>query len=483
MNRSFFVFVPALLIATLLSGCGSSGGGDSAPTVTVRSAAAATPVFGQPLLFTFTGENLDQGLTGSSPGCNNITLSTTAPNISTAATAYFTCVPSVVGAQIFTVSRSSDGVQLFSVAYTVPRALPTVRSGTAATPSLGEPLLFTFTGENLNQSLTGSSAGCTNITLSSTAPNISTATTAYFTCVPSVVGAQTFVVSRGSDGGQLFTVNYTVPTPPPVQATVTSAVAGTPSYGQTLTVTVNGVGLDKGIGGTSSGCKNVVLSTTAPTISTATTAYLQCAVSGVGAQALIIRNADGAAIGSAPFTVPLPQVTLAMSNSAGVNGNLVITLEPGKAPITVDNFLAYVKSGFYVGTIIHRNSPGFVLQGGGFAGPLAISNTAPTLKTTRAPIVLEDDKGLLNLKNTLSMARTNAPDSGTSQFFINLVDNAFLDRTATRRGYAVFGTITTGADLVPTMAAAPCVPWTAVAGEGECFPVPNITITSATQTR
>jgi cyclophilin family peptidyl-prolyl cis-trans isomerase len=364
-------------------------------------------------------------------------------------------------------------------------AAPTVNSAAAATPVNGQPLLFTFTGSNLDKGISASSPGCKTATLSTTAPNISTASTAYFLCELGTVGAQILTVTRNSDSVQLFSVAFNVPAPPPVLATITSAVAGAAKYGDSLLVTVNGSNLDKGITGTSTGCKNVTLSTTAPNISSATTAYLQCTVSGVGTQAVnITRNSDSANIVSAPFTVPVPQVTFKMSNGAGVAGDLVITLEPTKAPITVDNFLAYVKSGFYNGTVIHRNVPNFVLQGGGYAGPLAVSSTAPTLKTTNAPIVLEDDKGLLNLQNTLSMARTNAPDSATSQFFINLKNNTNLDRAGATRGYAVFGTITAGADLVTAMAAAPCVVWAAVtAGGSECFPVPNITITSASQTR
>jgi cyclophilin family peptidyl-prolyl cis-trans isomerase len=390
MNRSCAALFPALLLAALLTACGS-GGGDSAPTTNVRSGVAATPALGQTLLFTFTGEGLDQGISGSSPGCNNITLSSTAPNISSASTAYFTCTPSVVGAQIFTVTRSSDGVQLFSVSYNVATPLTTVTSAVAGTAKYSQTLLFTVTGNNLTNGMNASASGCTGVALSTTAPNISSATTAYYTCTAGSLGAGSLSLTRRSD--------------------------------------------------------NAVLSTVA-------------------------------------FNVPVPQVTFEMSNGAAVNGSLVITLEAAKAPITVNNFLAYVNSGFYNGTIIHRNSPAFVLQGGGFAGPLAVSTTQPTPKVTNAAIVLEDNTGLLNLKNTFSMARTNAPDSGTSQFFINLVNNPNLDRAGTNRGYAVFGTITAGADLVTTMAAAPCVPWTAVtAGAGECFPVPNLSVVSATQTR
>jgi cyclophilin family peptidyl-prolyl cis-trans isomerase len=394
MNRPSTSALLTLLMAALLTACGS-GGGDGAPAANVRSGVAATPALGQPLLFTFMGENLDLGLAASSSGCNNITLSTTAPNISSASTAYFTCTPSVVGAQIFTVTRSGDGVQLFSVAYNVPAGLPTVSNVVVGTPRYGQNLLFTVNGANLgsalNSNLSANATGCTTPVLSTAAPNVSGPNAVYFTCTPTAVGS--------------YTLNVT-------------------------------------------------------------------------------RKSDGVALSSVAFTVPQPQVTFTMSNGGAVNGSLVITLEATKAPVTVNNFLTYVNSGFYNGTIIHRNSPGFVLQGGGFAGPLAVSNTQPMLKTTNAAIVLEDDKGLLNLQNTLSMARTNAPDSGTSQFFINLVNNGFLDRQGTTRGYAVFGTITSGADLVTTMAAAPCVPWGLVtAGAGECFPVPNVTIVNATQTR
>jgi peptidyl-prolyl cis-trans isomerase A (cyclophilin A) len=174
-----------------------------------------------------------------------------------------------------------------------------------------------------------------------------------------------------------------------------------------------------------------------------------------------------------------PRVTMTMSNGAGVNGDIVITLDSGRAPATVANFLAYVDAGFYNGTVIHRHTANFVLQGGGYAAPLTATGAA-TLKPTNAPITLEDNNGLCNLSLSLSMARTNEPNSATSQFFINLADNANLNGTSTARGYAVFGSITSGAALVTAMRAAACTP-AAVAFDG-CLPVPNITITSARRT-
>jgi cyclophilin family peptidyl-prolyl cis-trans isomerase len=274
----------------------------------------------------------------------------------------------------------------------------------------------------------------------------------------------------GGDGG----------TPTTVQATVSGATVTNAQYSQTALITVNGANLDRGLTVTSAGCKAApTLSTTAPTVSTATTAYYTCTIGSVGAQtAAIARTADGAALTSVAYTVAVPQVTLTMGG--GATGSIVITLEPTKAPITTDNFLAYVKSGFYVGTAYHRSVNNFVVQGGGYAGPITATAT-PTLKPTNAAITLEDNAGLLNQKYTLAMARTNVPDSATSQFFINMANNTFLDRTATARGYAVFGTITSGTAVADAMAAATCTASTT--GYSECVPIPNITITAAAQTR
>ena len=125
-------------------------------------------------------------------------------------------------------------------------------------------------------------------------------------------------------------------------------------------------------------------------------------------------------------------------------GAMKLELYPDKAPATVDNFLTYVRNGFYDGTIFHRVVPDFVIQGGGFT-------KAMTKKETRAPIENEASNGLLNLRGTICMARTNDPHSATSQFFINTKDNPpldFRDRSLSGWGYAVFGKITEGLELV-----------------------------------
>lgn len=178
-----------------------------------------------------------------------------------------------------------------------------------------------------------------------------------------------------------------------------------------------------------------------------------------------------------------PQVTLTLSNGAGVNGDVVLTLDSARAPITVANYLTYVNAGFYDGTVFHRSSPGFVLQGGGYVGPLTAGGTVPTEKPTRAPITLEDNGGLSNICLTVAMARTGTPDSATSQFFVNLANNAFLDRTANARGYAVFGSVTSGNAVLTAAINAGCTAWPAFLPAGDCLPSPNITITRARQTR
>ncbi len=126
-------------------------------------------------------------------------------------------------------------------------------------------------------------------------------------------------------------------------------------------------------------------------------------------------------------------------------GEFTIELCPDEAPISVENFLKYVDDGFYDGTVFHRVVPNFVIQGGGLTEEFAE-------KETRAPIKNEARNGLRNLRGTLSMARTNAVDSATSQFFVNLKDNAFLDNSPGNFGYAVFGRVSAGMDTIDKIA-------------------------------
>lgn len=135
-------------------------------------------------------------------------------------------------------------------------------------------------------------------------------------------------------------------------------------------------------------------------------------------------------------------------------GNIVLELDPEKAPKTVANFLQYVNDGFYNGTIFHRVIDGFMIQGGGFTPEYQ-------RKETRGSILNEADNGLKNKVGTIAMARTMDPHSATAQFFINVADNDFLDhqdKTPRGWGYAVFGHVVKGMDVVNKIKAIPTGP-------------------------
>jgi len=146
----------------------------------------------------------------------------------------------------------------------------------------------------------------------------------------------------------------------------------------------------------------------------------------------------------AALTLTGAQLALAQNVKIATSlGDIVVQLEPTKAPKTVDNFVQYVKAGHYNGTVFHRVIDGFMIQGGGMTPDLKE-------KATRAPIPLESRNGLSNVRGTIAMARTSVPDSATAQFFINVKDNAFLDaaRSPDGNGYAVFGKVISGMDVV-----------------------------------
>ena len=174
----------------------------------------------------------------------------------------------------------------------------------------------------------------------------------------------------------------------------------------------------------------------------------------IGCVAAIAIAASGAALAQ--------KVKLATSE-----GDIVIELAPDKAPKSVANFLQYVKSGHYNGTVFHRVIPTFMIQGGGMTADLK-------QKATQPPIPLESRNGLVNDRGTVAMARTGDPGSATSQFFINVKDNDFLNQPQSRdgNGYAVFGKVVAGMDVVDKIKATPT-------GPGD-VPLSPITIKKAT---
>jgi cyclophilin family peptidyl-prolyl cis-trans isomerase len=149
-------------------------------------------------------------------------------------------------------------------------------------------------------------------------------------------------------------------------------------------------------------------------------------------------------------------------------GDIEIELTGEKSSVTVENFLRYVNDGFYDGTVFHRVMPGFVIQGGGYADN-------GEQKETRAPIILESDNGLSNLKYTVAMARQADPNTATSQFYINLKDNIMLDYSINNPGYAVFGKVINGMDVVDKIALVD----TSTRGFFENWPTEDVVILNA----
>jgi peptidyl-prolyl cis-trans isomerase A (cyclophilin A) len=217
------------------------------------------------------------------------------------------------------------------------------------------------------------------------------------------------------------------------KVTVTDVVSDQLVYRKVSNITVKGQNLNLGINLSHMGCLKI----TELAGGSATQKVFSCKMVNVGAQPIVITGADGKSLYAGTMTIPLaaqPRVTMITSL-----GTIVLELNPAKAPVTVDNFLNYTESGFYINKIFHRVISDFMIQGGGFTSDL-------TEATTALPIKLEANNGLSNLRGSIAMARTSVLDSATSQFFINVVDNISLDTNS--GGYAVFGKVITGLDIV-----------------------------------
>jgi peptidyl-prolyl cis-trans isomerase A (cyclophilin A) len=199
-----------------------------------------------------------------------------------------------------------------------------------------------------------------------------------------------------------------------------------------------------------------------------------CLAFGTGFVAQAGTTPPRAVVQAPPYQAPAP--TPAPGNPVVVvstsMGEITLELYRDRAPVSVANFLQYVAEGFYEGTIFHRVKPGFMIQGGGYTDTLVE-------KTTRAPILNEAPNGLKNARGTLAMARTRALRSATSQFYINLVHNSMLDHKSyspEEYGYAVFGRVLAGMDIVDKVAAVPTSPQ----GEHEDLPTTPVVIKKVT---
>ena len=250
---------------------------------------------------------------------------------------------------------------------------------------------------------------------------------------------------------------------PPV---ITAVKPQSLSYGRTATIYLGGKDLRSSLvvesGG---GCTNPSFGSSSST----DTLVLNCLVTVVGDLPLTIKSATGEVIYTTTLSVPKPQVSIITNK-----GSFTLELDIATAPITVKNFLAYVRGGYYSNTLFHRVIPGFVAQAGGY-----------TTGLVRKPgqldaIELESNKGLSNARATVAMARTNVFNSATSEFYVNLVDNTFLDyKNAANPGYAVFGTVVQGMDVVEAIGAEP----TGVFNGSPDVPLTDITITMAIQSK
>ncbi len=250
---------------------------------------------------------------------------------------------------------------------------------------------------------------------------------------------------------------------PPV---ITAVKPQSLSYGRTATIYLGGKDLRSSLVVESAGgCTNPSFASN----STTDVLVLNCLVTVVGDLPLTIKSATGELIYTTTLSVPKPQVSIITSK-----GSFTLELDPGTAPITVKNFLSYVKSGYYSNTLFHRVIPGFVAQAGGYTAGLVRK------PVQLEPIELESNKGLSNARATVAMARTNVFNSATSEFYVNLVDNTFLDyKNAANPGYAVFGTVVQGMDVVDAIAAEP----TGVFNGSTDVPITDITISMALQSR
>jgi cyclophilin family peptidyl-prolyl cis-trans isomerase len=220
---------------------------------------------------------------------------------------------------------------------------------------------------------------------------------------------------------------------------VTGVKVESAQFGKTATILIGGKDLRSHLTvDTNDACTKPSFATN----STTDTLVLNCLVSKVGDFDLVVKTAEGQAIYTTTFSVPMPQVALFTSK-----GTISFALDPNAAPVSVNNFLSYVNKGFYRNTLFHRVIPNFVVQGGGYT-------TGMVKKTDQTDsIILESSNGLSNVRGSLAMARTNLPNSATSEFFINLIDNLSLDfKSAASPGYAVFGKVVRGMDVVDAIA-------------------------------
>jgi peptidyl-prolyl cis-trans isomerase A (cyclophilin A) len=250
-----------------------------------------------------------------------------------------------------------------------------------------------------------------------------------------------------------------------VKPNITSVSLDQLVYRKNTNMTIKGQNLDLGFNISNPSC----LTITELAGGNSTQRVFSCKVVNVGILPISITSGDGSSLYLNNITVPLaaqPQVTMNTSM-----GSIVIELNPAKAPVTVDNFLNYVESGFFINKIFHRAIKDFIIQGGGLTADMREATNLTKIK-------FEGGNGLSNLRGSIAMARVGTDlNSATSQFFINVVDNQALDTNS--GGYAVFGKVVSGLEVVDKIQA---VPTATIAGYNDT-PINPIFINAVLQTK
>lgn len=326
----------------------------------------------------------------------------------------------------------------------------------------GELSTFTITGTNLTSGVSFTVQGCdSRVNLPG-----GTASQQQFTCRPNAA----FAVRVGvvANGAEFYRKVFEVPVSAATVAAGNPLTTDNLRYGQTTTFTLAGAALDTGAQVFVAGCDNLSILAD----SSATQRKFTCVPNASMSVSVALSNGL-ASVFETSLPVPAPQVTLVTSS-----GTVVVELDPAKVALTVDNFLAYVASGFYNGTIFHRVIGNFVVQGGGFTG---VANGTLTAQTPlRGNIALESNKGLSNKRGTLAMARGPAANTANAQFFFNSVDNTFLDySSAASPGYAVFGKVVSGQAVLDSISGAV----TRTVGGFSDVPATDIVLQTATRSQ
>lgn len=509
----------ALALATcalLLQACGGGGGGDSSDT-TAPNAPTVTSVTDDigPITGTLTsGGRTDDtapvirvSLTGTNAVANDMaqlyngttalgTATTlTAANITAGyvditTTTLSNAATYVLNAKLIDVASNGSSASA-SFSLTVDTAAPNAPTITSVTDNVGTitgPLaaggITDDTAPVVRVSLTGTDAAANDTaqlyngttalgtTTTLTAANIAASyvdiTTAALSNTTTYALNARLIDVAGNSSGASAGFSLTVDTTPPVSTapSITSATADRLSYGQLSTFTITGTNLASGVTFAATGCDGVAVVAGG----TATQQVVTCTPN----KTLSVRlaaSSGGAEFYNSTQAVPKPRVTMTTTM-----GNVVIELEPAVVQLTVDNFLAYTNAGFYNGTIFHRVEKDFVVQGGGYTD--VVGSTFTPKAGLRAAIALETNKGLSNTRGTIAMARTTDPDTATSQFFFNTVDNLGLDyQSAASPGYAVFGRIVSDLAVIDAMN----VVATRAVGTQQ-VPITNIVVQTAAQT-